>query len=193
MGLERVALGLTEAETTQMVEGAEVVVERLGGTVVEQSINGTAFHEACHAVAAMLLNITVFEATDIPGPGYGGYTSIAEFDSTVAAAAEAMGCDGTGHDMWSIAANGDDPDTAVASARALLSGQMNTLNAVATSIQENGVASGQTMAEAQGRVSEDMVEVTIKNPDGTYKTELRTLRGGELYLAIPREYPDVKS
>jgi hypothetical protein len=193
MGVERVALGLTEDGVTKTLEGVEVVVERLGGTVVESAINGTAFHEACHSLAAMLLNITVLEATDIPSGDYSGATWVTEYDPTVVAAAEAMGCDGTGHDMWTIAANGDDPDAAVASARALLTGHMDSLNAVASSIQDHGLVSGQTMAEARTRISEDLVEVTIKNPDGTLRTELRTLRGGELYLSIPREYPDVKS
>ncbi len=192
MGLERVSLGLSEANSTQVVEGAEVVVERVAGTVVEGGVNGTAFHEACHALAAMLLNITVFEATDIPSGDYSGATWLAEYDPTVAAAAEAMGCDGTGHDMWTIAMMGDSPDAAVASARSLLSGHGDELNAVATSIQSAGTASGVTMDHARTRVSEDIVEVTIKNPDGTVRTEYKSLLRGELYLDIPREYPDVK-
>ena len=192
MSLERVSLGLDEKATDAVVEGADVAIVRVGGAVVEHGVGGTAYHEACHAVAAMLLNITVFEATDIPGPGYGGYTSIAEFDSTVAAAAEAMGCDGTGHDLWSIAMQGDDPDAAVSSARSLLSGHMDELKAVATSIHGNGLASGATMDHARTRVTEDLVRVTIENPDGTTRTELKTLRRGDVYLDLPREYPDVK-
>lgn len=192
MGVERVSLGLGETETSAVVEGAQVAIERVGGVVVEHGVGGTAYHEACHALAAMLLDITVFEATDVPGPGYGGYTSVAEFDSTVAAAAEAMGCDGTGHDLWSIAMHGDDPDAAVASARSLLSPHMEELNAVATSIQSNRIATGDMMDTARTRVTEDLVRVTIENPDGTTRTELKTLRRGDVYLDLPREYPDVK-
>ncbi len=191
MGFERVNLGLQEAETSTVVAGAEVVVRRLEGSVVDMSVNPVAFHEACHALAAMLLNITVFSATDVPSSDYLGATFLGEYNPTVAAAAEAMGCAGTGHDLWSIWVMGYDPSTEISNARALLSGHEDELNAVATAIQNSGSASGGEMAAAEARVDADVVEVTVENPeDHTVKREYRTLRRG--MLDIPIELPDVK-
>lgn len=191
MGFEKVNLELTERTTSKLVDGADIAVERVAGAVVENGVNSVAYHEACHALAAMLLNIAVSGATDIPGPGYLGATWVADYHPTVAAAAEAMGCDGTGHDMWTVWAMGDDPSTAVSNARALLWGREDELRAVATSIQNAGMASGTEMYEAQSRVEEDVVKVTIEK-NGETRTEYKTIRRGELYLDIPKEYPDVK-
>lgn len=184
MGNERVQVRHDEQCTSQYVGGAAVSVARTKGPVIETH-DQTAYHEACHALAAMILGITVHEATNIPGPGYGGYTSVARYDTTVAAAAEAMGCDGTGHDMWTVAMHGEDPSDAVASARALLSGRKNDLLAIATAIEQNGVATGSQMAEHHERLARDLVSVTVTAPDGTTTTEYRTAYDTEVQLHLP--------
>lgn len=186
MSLEKVDLTLTEAEKTAEVGGVEVRVRRTEGSVTDWTVNSTAYHEACHAVAALLLGITVHKATDIPSAEYGGATWVDRYDPLVTAAAEARGCDGTGHDMWTIAMMGDSPSSAVSGARALLSGQDSALKAVATAIQRAGTASGTTLAHAQTRTERDHVEVEIETSRGT-RTEHAELRNGEVYIDIPVE------
>ena len=185
MGSEKVELGLAQAvETEELSDGTKVTVRRVEGAVTDWSINGTAYHEACHAVAAILLGIPVYAATDQPGPGYGGATWVAGYDRRVAAAAEAKGCAGTGHDMWTIAMMGDSPTAAVAEAASLLSGQESQLKAVATIIQRAGMASGQQMHNASERTTVDLVEVRTENPDGTTETETRVARDNAIDIPI---------
>jgi hypothetical protein len=192
MGLERVHLGLNEAEAVRTVGDMSVSVVRVEGAVVEHAIGSTAYHEACHALAALLLGMDLIEASDVPGPGYGGYTLTGEFHPTMAAAAEAMGCDGTSHDLWQIAARGYSPDVAVAHAQALLWGREEELRALATEIQTERTATGTDLADAKGRVTEDVVEVTYTDAEGREVVERKTLRRGEVYLDIPRELPDAQ-
>lgn len=190
MSLEKVGLTLTEAEKTAEIQGREVRVRRTEGSVTDWSVNSTAYHEACHTVAALLLGITVHKATDVPSAEYGGATWVDRYDPLVTAAAEARGCDGTGHDMWTIAAMGDSPSSAVSGARALLSGQDSALKAVATAIQRAGTASGTELAHAQTRTERDRVEVEIETSRGT-RTEHAELRNGEVYIDIPVERSNV--
>lgn len=189
MSLERVHLGLNEAETVRTVGDISVSVERVEGVVAEQVIGHTAYHEACHALAALLLGMDLIEASDVPGPGYGGYTLTGDFHPTMAAAAEAMGCDGTSHDLWQIAARGYDPGAAVADAQALLWGREEELRALATEIQTERTATGYELSDAKERVTEDVVEVTCTDAEGREVVERKTLRRGEVYLDIPRELP----
>ncbi len=186
MGLEAVRIGHDEGWRTSSVRGADVSVARASGAIIETS-DDTAYHEACHVLAAVLLDITVHEATNIPGPGYGGYTSLAQYDTTVAAAAEAMGCDGTGHDMYTVEMHGGDHGTAVARARALLSGRKDDLLAIATAIEKKGTATGSQMAEHRERLARDLVLITFRLPDGTTMREYRTTQDDRVHLLIPDE------
>ena len=189
MGLENIKLGLTDTETAKtLADGTELVVERVAGTVASEWVDPVAFHEACHALAGILLNLAVYSATDIPGPGYLGATFLGDYHPTVAAAAEAMGCAGTGHDMWSIWATGHDPQAAVSNARSLLSGHHYELKAIATAIHESGSASGSEMVDAKTRVNSDLVKVTWEK-NGVTRTEYKTLLRGSTHITPPIELP----
>jgi hypothetical protein len=181
MGYERVDLALDQAvETEELRDGTKVTVRRVEGAVTDWSVNSTAYHESCHALAAMLLGITVYAATDQPGPGYGGATWVDGYDRRVAAAAEAKGCSGTGHDMMTVAMMGDSPSGAVSEAATLLSGQDSQLLAVATAIQRRGTVSGGDMHAAHDRVQSDLIEVTTEGADGTVTTETLIANNGSV-------------
>lgn len=189
MGLEQVHLRHDERFASRYVRGTAVSVTRTKGPVVETESDkhNTAYHEACHVLVAMLVGVAVHEATNIPGPGYGGYTKVSRYDTTVAAAAEAMGCSGTGHDLWSITEAGVDPNHAVRSARSLLSGRDIDLRAIATAIEQNGLVTGRDIATHHERLAHDLVSATITHPDGTTTTEYQTAHATEVQLRLPPE------
>lgn len=187
MSLERIDFSLTNAITTKRVGGAKVSVRRLEGAVQAGSINHTAFHEACHVLAAFLVMMTVYKATDIPSADYGGATWVSDYDPRVAAAAEAMGCSGTGHDMWTVDMMGDSPTAAIVGAFALIGNRHDELNAIATEIQARGTASGSDMANAKDRVHTDVVEVTVEAKDGTTKSHIVAARANTVH--VPVELP----
>ncbi len=186
MGNERVRLGLRDKEEGISVGDTEVRVRRKEGAVEAGYINHTAYHEACHALAALLVGVGLHKATDQPGDGYDGATWTGGYDRVVAAAAHAMGCRGTRHDMWTVRVMGDSPTAATAAAFALLAGRVSEINAIATEIQSQRVASGTQMAHARKRVREDTVEVTVRPKNGPERVETRTLTQNVVDVVLDR-------
>lgn len=183
MGLEQVRIPHEEKHSTSPVSGMLISVERVHGPVIEDT-DGTSDHEACHVLAAQELGISVDEASNVPGPGYNGYTAIAHFDPIVAAAAEAMHCDGTGHDLWSIAKAGFDPAQAVSAARSLLSGRKDELSAIATAIHRGRTVSGAQMRAHRARLDSDLVHVRHRRPDGTSATRYASTQGEHVHVPL---------
>jgi hypothetical protein len=152
---------------------SQIDVRKIQGATIDPNISPleTAHHEAAHVVMAFLVGITVIEATDKPGPGYGGYTlttgSASAYKSAlVFAAAEAQGSKGTGKenespgsDMWWIRALGFEPSEMVSRARNMLSNEKNQskILAVATKIRNKRFISG---SEAE-KVAEDAEKETV--------------------------------
>jgi hypothetical protein len=157
-------------------------------------------HEAYHTVAAEVLDIGVYEVSAIPGHGYKGYTSVAEFNAIVAAAPYAFGCDGTGpgpgSDQDAIAEAGHDLGWAASAARALLGSKKRQLQiqAVATELyRQNRLDGGQvseSVAEA-GTIADYGTEVVYRifSPDGRVDVVEDTIKDTNVLTAadIPME------
>ncbi|HVF68958.1 MAG TPA: hypothetical protein VNA13_00150, partial [Xanthomonadales bacterium] len=125
----------------------------------------TAQHEAKHAVVAILTNTGVESATIIPGPGYLGLTKLSGFNAA-AAAADADGHGGTGHDLFIISASGHDVGSARSVARSVISSNRDEAEATASLIEERGIVSGieidQTIKEVRSKRGLDEVILFIK-------------------------------
>lgn len=185
MSMETVRLRPKEK---RLINGLSVEMRVVDGFESDPFINDTAHHEACHILAAFLMGVTVHGATDKPGEGYSGATFLGSFNAIVAAAAEAMGCDGTGHDLWQIEAMGENPKTAVSSARSLLSERIQELLAIATILRKRRNISGEEAREAKDKAGEEpLLEITVTNPKtGAQRKERRGANDNEP-IVIPQE------
>src|SRR3989344_3284954 len=155
-----------------------------GGTTVsarkveiKRPIPGSvAKHESAHVVAAG----KIVSATIIPSGDALGTTQPVKMTAQAAAAAEALGCSGTGHDMFITEyVLGVDPGVAKSAARSALSGKSEEMYEVATLLQERSTIGQSDVEEARQNVKNRNkgifpIEVEIITPDGqtrTYTTE----------------------
>ena len=173
---------------TWLQDGTRVEVTQIDGAEIADELDSTAEHEAFHVLAGFERGVGVIKATNVPGPGYGGYAQFTSFDSVVAAAPHAFGCDGTGHDLQQIEENGDSVSASLKVARALLSSKTRHMAAIATVIQNERVASGSQMKEAKEKVEEgSTVQVEVTSTDGK-RTTKRVFGVKEDKLTIPVDY-----
>ena len=159
------------------VTGTSTVIKTLeSGTIVRarsgearRSIPGpVAKHEAAHVVAAG----KIVSATIIPSGDALGTTQPVKMTAAAAAAAEALGCNGTGHDMFITEhVLGVDPSVAKSAARSALSGKSEEMYEVATLLQERRTIGQSDVDEARQNVKDRNqgifpIEVEIITPDG---------------------------
>ena len=152
------------------------------------SPDGTSYHEATHAVAAILTGSKVLEASRIPGPGYSGITRLDGFNGVAFMAAHAMGCDGTGHDVAVVEWLGHNPDSLAWVARSVLAGRDEEIDAVASAIQARGTISGDEAEEAMDKILNHEIKVEIINPFGEQRHYVTKVREGKGFII---EIPDL--
>lgn len=173
---------------TWLQDGTRVEVTQIDGAEIAENLDSTARHEAFHVLAGFERGVGVIKATNVPGPGYNGYAQFTSFDSVVAAAPHAFGCDGTSHDLHQIEQNGDSASASLKIARALLSSKTRHMEAIATVIQNERVASGSQMKNAKEKVEEgSTVQVEVTSADGR-RTTKRVFGVTEDKLTIPVDY-----
>lgn len=128
-------------------------------------------HEAAHVIAAGEI---VF-ATIIQNGDALGTTQPVKMTAAAAAAAEALGYEGTGMDMFIVEhVLGVDPSTAKSAARSELSGQDEELEEVATLLQERKTIGQDDVEQARENVRKRRkgihpVVITIVRPNGQRK------------------------
>ena len=164
-----------------------------GGTTVsarkveiKRPIPGSvAKHESAHVVAAG----KIVSATIIPSGDALGTTQPVKMTAQAAAAAEALGCSGTGHDMF-IAEHvlGVDPNVAKSAARSALSGKSEEMYEVATLLQERRTIGQSDVEEARQNVKDRNkgifpVEVEIITPDARRRSIIAKSFHGEISIA----------
>lgn len=194
------SLYIRPGERRRLVNGLDIEVRAANdnGFEIDESIDkhDTAYHEACHALVALILGIAVIEVTNRPGPGYAGATWVAYFNAVVAAAAEAMGCDGTGSedhpgsDIHQIKESGQSVSWAVSEARRLLEGRERELLAIATIIKKRRTISGGEVHEAKKKAEEEPIfEITVTDSKtGRVKKEMREANdNGPIYIETEKE------
>lgn len=159
-------------------------VKPFGSTVP----GSTAYHEAVHAVAAILTGSHVREATNIAGDGYLGKTEIDGFNAIAFAAAHAKGCGGTGHDLAVLRILGHDPSSLAWAARNVLSGHDDEIYAVSSLIEERGRISGFEAKEAMKKASDPEADVELISPNGQSYHFTSKIRGNPQYY-IPVRIP----
>lgn len=175
-------------KTVWLQDGTKVEAKTIDGPEIDRELNSTAEHEAFHVAAGLFRGVGVIMATNIPGPGYGGFAQFTSFDSVVAAAPEAFGCGGTGMDLQMIEENGDSVQGAVAAARALLHDRWKHVAAIATAIQRKRVISGAEARSVKQRVDDgSTVEVKITKASGQVeRREKHFIRDDRVQVPIDR-------
>lgn len=150
----------------------------------------TAMHEAVHSVLAMLTGTWVKFTTIIPGPGYGGLTSLSEANAVAAVGPDELGHSGTGWDLLMAKLMGADRGSAGAVARSLAAKAHRLIYAVASTLQDKGTISGyevkQTMVEAENPET----RITYLGPQGErheFIKKTREVNGYQIPLEIPDE------
>ena len=109
--------------------------------------------------------------------------------AAAAAAAEALGCSGTGHDMFITEhALGVDPSVAKSAARSVLSGKSEEMYEVATLLQERGTIGQADVEEARENVKKRnkgifLIEVEVMTPDGQTRTHTTESFKGEIKIS----------
>lgn len=173
----------------QLLEtGERVIFESVDTLEIDESIDDKSveMHEAWHALAALLLGVGVKGVTVIPGTGYEGATFLDGYNPLVFAAAHAMHCDGTGHDLSVIHMAEGQTGEAVGQARALLSGEKNKrrAKAIATLLKRRkSIGGGEAWAVFHEINKKDrdgeLYFVRVIRPDGTEVTEEKRAKTGE--------------
>lgn len=151
--------------TTEIAPGWHADVE-IDDPFENISPGSTANHEADHAGVALFRRVPIKLVTRKSGPGYLGKTEVGFYDPVVFAAAEADGCDGTGHDMKVIALFGDSPSLAVMTARSYIIGKKRALHGIACAIEVNGTISGAEVEQAAYDGENPQAATVIINPLG---------------------------
>ncbi len=179
-------------------DGRKVVIEGLSTLTIDRRISpeSVEYHEACHALAQLLLGKGVRYLTNIPEGDSAGHTAVDSLDPVVAAAAEAMGCVGTGHDLMMIEVLGHDVHAAIEGARRLLRGRETEILAIATMLREKRTLGGTEAWKLACDAEEiqrggEVYLVTIEHPDGTQEIQKQHI-GLEDMLTIdvgPQERP----
>lgn len=141
--------------------------------------SSVAKHEAAHVVAAG----EIVMATIIPSGDALGRTQPVKMTAAAAAAAEALGHDGTGYDMYLTEhILGVDPGVAKSAARSALSGRDEEIYEVATLLEERGTIGQSDVKEAKQNVCDRRqgifpVEIRISTPEGkTARFTAKTFR-----------------
>lgn len=166
------------------------------GSSISASINekpkgikpsNTAKHEALHIVAS---NCDIIEATIIPDGDSLGKTIPRRMTAAGAAAAHAMGYDGTGHDMQVAAFLGYTQASADALAHNALLGKQEEVEEIAIALEENGSIGQSHVDEALRRVDDrkkgnHLVLVTRRDRNG--REDTMEARSDHQIVMVPGE------
>lgn len=153
-------------------------------------------HEAAHVIAAG----EIVSATIIPSGNARGITQPVKMTAATAAAAEALGYDGTGWDMYLTKhILNTDPNVAKSAARAAMSGKDEEMQEVATLLEERKTIGQKDVEEAVRSVDNRRkgihpVEVQITSPEGKTQVIADLSFRGEIKiqdkLLIPAKTPN---
>lgn len=172
-------LGVFKPVQKTCENGAIVKARRLD-TSPRPFPGSVAVHEAAHVVAAGKI---VF-ATITPSGNALGTTQPVEMTAAAAAAPEAIGCEGTGWDMFLTEhILGVDPGSAKSAARSALSGKEEEMHEVATILEERRTIGQRDVEKARENVRRKRegrhpIEVEIISPTGQRKSfKMESSRG----------------
>src|SRR3989344_4934781 len=164
--MERLSVAGAASATRTFEDGTIVGARKVE---VKRPIPGfVAIHESAHVVAAG----KIVSATIIPSGDALGTTQPVKMTAAAAAAAEALGCNGTGHDMFITEhVLVVDPSVAKSAARSALSGKSEEMYEVATLLQERSTIGQADVEEARENVKKRNkgifpIEVEIITLDG---------------------------
>ena len=181
--MERFSVAGAASAIRTFEDGTAVSVRKVE---VKRPIPGpVAEHESAHVVAAG----KIVSATIIPSGDALGTTQPVKMTAQAAAAAEALGCSGTGHDMFITEhVLGVDPSVAKSAARSALSGKSEEMYEVATLLQERSTIGQADVEEARENVKKRNqgifpVEVEIIAPDGRRQSITAKSFRGEISIA----------
>lgn len=153
-------------------------------TIKVFSASSTSYHESVHALAARKTGDYVDEVTVIPGSGYAGRTKMYRFNPIAFAAAHAMGCDGTGYDMFILSRMGYSPGLVVGLARQVLSGCEDEINAVAGLLEERKTIGGNEIDEVIDWVRNPEMRVRVFTSLGEERPFVTRIKKGQTSISL---------
>jgi len=192
------ALRVKAGHEERLKNGWRMVVEPLNKVRINPHPSEVSLHEARHAYAAMLLGIGVHYMTNVAEGNSLGHTLLSQFNPVVAAAPDALGSPGGGHDLWQIFWSGHSIESARSQARALLADHEKEILALATRLDEIRKMGGQEMFALAREVDKEKREgplmlVRLIAPDGTEKKIEKRARGNVVELSaadLPKDSED---
>ena len=189
--MERLSVAGAAIATRTFEDGTTVSARKVE---VKRPIPGSvAKHESAHVVAAG----KIVSATIIPSGDALGTTQPVKMTAVAAVAAEALGHDGTGWDMFLTEhILRVDPSVAKSAAQSALSGKSEEMYEVATLLQERSTIGQSDVEEARRNVKKRNqgifpIEVEIVTPDGrrrsiTTKSFRNEIKISELMESLPK-------
>ncbi|OGM11861.1 hypothetical protein A2Z22_01410 [Candidatus Woesebacteria bacterium RBG_16_34_12] len=166
--MERLKISGPEPVRKTLENGISIFAKKI---ITPRPIPGSvAEHEAAHVVAAG----EIISASIIPTGDALGTTRPVKMTAVAAAAAAALGYDGTGWDLFLTEyVLGVDPNSAKEAARSVLSGKGEEIEEVATLLQERGTIDQTDVNEAEQNI--------IDRKEGVFPVEVTINRSGILY------------
>lgn len=170
--MERLNLASAACVTKTLEDGTTITARKI--EIQRPKPQGTANHEATHAVAAG----EIVYATIIPNGDALGTTQPVKMTAAAAAAPDALGHSGTGWDMFLTEhVLGVDPGTARSAARSALSGRYEEIEEVATLLQERKTIGQRDMEEARQNIKD--------RTNGIFEAEVEIIKPGENIITFP--------
>lgn len=178
MACERLSFGASKFASAQFEDGTIFSAQKVE---TKRPIPlRTAKHEAAHVVASG----EIIEATIIPSGDALGTTQPKKMTAAAAAAAEAMGHSGTGHDMMLVKHYlGVSPEVAISAAKSALQGKEEEMKEVATLLEERRTIGQRDVEEARENVKNRAqgifpIQIEIITADGNKKQiETKSYKG----------------
>ncbi len=145
-------------------EGAQFITQLLNPTPIHEGLSDVALHEAEHAVAALETGTGVGELSIVPDieQGSGGHVLMDAFNPVAAAAPDAHGRGGTGHDLMQIKNAGYNVNAMRARAREVLSNKKHVVHALASAAERSGILSRSTINDIHHRARNPVFKITNK-------------------------------
>lgn len=174
--------------TTYLEDGSKVVAYRQKKQERRRTPGTTARHEIRHAFVAEKRNPgSLRRASIVPGPGYLGITEISKMDPAAAAAAHAEGMSGTSWDMHIVRSMGETPQSACATARAVMSGYEEEMDDLAAILEERKTMTGSEIRHEMGAFKHtNEVVLYILSPRGE---ETKIVKPSSEAILLPTEVP----
>ncbi len=188
-----VSKGMNESLPTQgskrLSDGTFVTVDIPNPLPIDDTLGGVANHEAYHAVVGDAQGYTVLEISNVPGPGYGGYTRFSsEVDGATMLAPLAHGCGGTGGDEEMHERAGYSRGSSVSVSRRIAKDRNRFRKAIATAVGRERVVGRGRFQQIKAREARgDTAIARVVSPDGQVKIIEKRGVKDEKQIEIPRE------